>query len=31
MAAVGERLIDSMTKLMIQRFFENLAEEAAAG
>jgi carbon monoxide dehydrogenase subunit G len=30
MAAVGQGLIDSMAKMMIQRFFENLAEEAAA-
>jgi carbon monoxide dehydrogenase subunit G len=31
MAAVGQGLIDGMAKMMIQRFFEKLADEAAAG
>lgn len=30
MAAVGQRLIDGTAKMMIKRFFEKLAEEAAA-
>ena len=29
MAAVGQRLIDGTAKMMIKRFFEKLAEEAA--
>ena len=30
MAAVGQRLIDGTAKMLIKRFFEKLAEEAAA-
>lgn len=30
MAAVGQRLIDGTAKMMIRRFFDKLAEEAAA-
>jgi carbon monoxide dehydrogenase subunit G len=30
MAAVGQRLIDGTAKMMIKRFFDKLAEEAAA-
>jgi carbon monoxide dehydrogenase subunit G len=30
MAAVGQRLIDGTAKMMIKKFFEKLAEEAAA-
>jgi carbon monoxide dehydrogenase subunit G len=28
-AAIGQRLIDSTSKMMIKKFFEKLAEEAA--
>ncbi len=31
LAAVGQRLIDGSSKMMIKRFFDKLAEEAAAG